>query len=38
MRALPVGTIAGELYAGSALAPAARSRIVLPLAATTLLP
>jgi MFS family permease len=38
MCALPVGTIAGELYAGSALGPAARSRIVLPLAATTLLP
>ncbi|MFC4610527.1 MFS transporter [Streptomyces maoxianensis] len=38
MCALPVGTIAGELYAGSALGPATRSRIVLPLAATTLLP
>ncbi|MFE0104828.1 MFS transporter [Streptomyces sp. NPDC059009] len=38
MCALPVGTIAGELYAGSALSTAARSRIVLPLAAVTLLP
>ncbi|WP_405806000.1 MFS transporter [Streptomyces sp. NBC_00210] len=38
MCALPVGTIAGELYAGSALGPATRSRIVLPLAAVTLLP
>ncbi|WP_406279803.1 MFS transporter [Streptomyces sp. NBC_00191] len=38
MCALPVGTITGELYAGSALGPRARSRIVLPLAATTLLP
>ncbi|MFD9858352.1 MFS transporter [Streptomyces alboflavus] len=38
MCAMPVGTIAGEVYAGSALSPATRSRIVLPLAATTLLP
>ncbi|MEV6108423.1 MFS transporter [Streptomyces sp. NPDC051940] len=38
MCALPVGTIAGEVYAGSALSPATRSRIVVPLAATTLLP
>ncbi|MFD9909395.1 MFS transporter [Streptomyces sp. NPDC059063] len=38
MCAMPVGTIAAELYAGSALSPAARSRIVLPLATTTLLP
>lgn len=38
MCALPVGTIAGELYAGSALGPATRSRVVLPLAAATLLP
>lgn len=38
MCAMPVGTIAGEVYAGSALTAAARSRIVLPLAATTLLP
>ncbi|MFJ2768044.1 MFS transporter [Streptomyces sp. NPDC087300] len=38
MCALPVGTIAAELYAGSALSAAARGRIVLPLAALTLLP
>lgn len=38
MCAMPVGTIAGEVYAGSALTAATRSRIVLPLAATTLLP
>ncbi|MFD6291580.1 MFS transporter [Streptomyces sp. NPDC060205] len=38
MCAMPVGTIAGELYAGSALTPAARSRIVLPLAGCGLLP
>ncbi|WJV46128.1 MFS transporter [Streptomyces flavofungini] len=38
MCAMPVGTIAAEVYAGSALTPATRSRIVLPLAATTLLP
>ncbi|MFD5702008.1 MFS transporter [Streptomyces lasiicapitis] len=38
MCAMPVGTVAGEVYAGSALTAAARSRIVLPLAATTLLP
>ncbi|MFI1394887.1 MFS transporter [Streptomyces sp. NPDC020681] len=38
MCALPVGTIAGELYAGSVLGPAARSRIALPLAAVILLP
>ncbi|WP_237519910.1 MFS transporter [Streptomyces sp. HUCO-GS316] len=38
MCAMPVGTIAGELYAGSVLTPAARSRIVLPLAACGLLP
>ncbi|TLS41002.1 MFS transporter [Streptomyces montanus] len=38
MCAMPVGTIAGELYAGAALSPAARSRIVLPLACGTLLP
>ncbi|MEU7578273.1 MFS transporter [Streptomyces sp. NPDC041068] len=38
MCALPVGTIAGELYAGSALSAATRSRIVLPLAALTLVP
>jgi hypothetical protein len=35
---MPVGTIAGELYAGAALSPAARSRIVLPLAGAGLLP
>ncbi|MFD7624570.1 MFS transporter [Streptomyces sp. NPDC059851] len=38
MCALPVGTIAGELWAGSALGPAARSRMVAPLAAVGLLP
>ncbi|MEV0322343.1 MFS transporter [Streptomyces sp. NPDC050658] len=38
MCALPVGTIAGELYAGSALSAATRARIVLPLASVTLLP
>ncbi|WP_225882181.1 MFS transporter [Streptomyces aureocirculatus] len=38
MCAMPIGTIAGEVYAGSALTSAARARIVLPLAATTLLP
>lgn len=38
MCAMPVGTIAGELYAGSVLTPAGRSRIVLPLAACGLLP
>ncbi|MFI8103585.1 MFS transporter [Streptomyces sp. NPDC086023] len=38
MCALPVGTIAGELWAGSALGAAARSRIVRPLAAVSLLP
>ncbi|WP_447040065.1 MFS transporter [Streptomyces sp. DSM 118878] len=38
MCALPVGTIAGELYAGSALSAGSRARIVLPLASLTLLP
>ncbi|MEV7416945.1 MFS transporter [Streptomyces sp. NPDC089919] len=38
MCALPVGTIAGELWAGTALGPAARERIVRPLAAVSLLP
>ncbi|NXY94344.1 MFS transporter [Streptomyces sp. BR123] len=38
MCALPVGTIAGELWAGSALGPEARSRLVAPLAAAALLP
>ncbi|MEU6824358.1 MFS transporter [Streptomyces atriruber] len=38
MCALPVGTIAAELYAGSALSASARARIVLPLASLTLVP
>ena len=38
MCALPVGTIAGELYAGSRLAPGTRTRIALPLVCLTLLP
>lgn len=38
MCALPVGTIAGELWAGSALTARTRSRIVAPLAAVSLLP
>ncbi|MEU5807261.1 MFS transporter [Streptomyces sp. NPDC047718] len=38
MCALPVGTIAGELWAGSFLAPETRSRLVAPLAAAGLLP
>ncbi|QEU91748.1 MFS transporter [Streptomyces kanamyceticus] len=38
MCALPVGTIAAELYVGSALSAAARARVVVPLAALTLLP
>lgn len=38
MCALPVGTIAGELYAGSRLRPATRERITLPLVCCTLLP
>ncbi|GGU99993.1 MFS transporter [Streptomyces spectabilis] len=38
MCAMPIGTIAGELYAGAALSVRARARITLPLAATTLLP
>ncbi|WP_328356755.1 MFS transporter [Streptomyces sp. NBC_00445] len=38
MCALPVGTIAGELYAGARLRPAARERITLPLVCCTLLP
>ncbi|MEU0599090.1 MFS transporter [Streptomyces sp. NPDC006393] len=38
MCALPVGTVAGELYAGSRLRPAARERIALPLVCVTLLP
>ncbi|MFD5420229.1 MFS transporter [Streptomyces sp. NPDC127069] len=38
MCALPVGTIAGELWAGSALSPRTRARITAPLAAVCLLP
>ncbi|MFJ3632095.1 MFS transporter [Streptomyces sp. NPDC090112] len=38
MCALPVGTIAGELWAGSTLSARTRSRIVAPLAAAGLLP
>ncbi|MGR4882197.1 MFS transporter [Streptomyces sp. LARHCF249] len=38
MCALPVGTIAGELWAGSALTSRTRSRITVPLAAAGLLP
>ncbi|WP_234332204.1 MFS transporter [Streptomyces sp. NRRL S-87] len=38
MCAMPVGAVAGELWAGSALGPAARSRIARPLAAVSLLP
>ncbi|WP_435845407.1 MFS transporter [Streptomyces erythrochromogenes] len=38
MCALPVGTLAGELWAGSALSARTRSRIVAPLAAAGLLP
>ncbi|MDQ0686353.1 MFS family permease [Streptomyces achromogenes] len=38
MCALPVGTVAGELYAGARLRPAARERIALPLVCVTLLP
>ncbi|MFF9508894.1 MFS transporter [Streptomyces sp. NPDC014724] len=38
MCAMPVGHIGAELYAGTVLAPRLRSRIVLPVAATGLLP
>ncbi|MGE7388540.1 MFS transporter [Streptomyces sp. NPDC004126] len=38
MCALPVGTVAGELWAGSALTARTRSRITAPLAAVSLLP
>ncbi|MET8248607.1 MFS transporter [Streptomyces sp. NPDC005202] len=38
MCALPIGTIAGELYAGSRLRPATRERIALPMVCLTLLP
>ncbi|MDX3249453.1 MFS transporter, partial [Streptomyces sp. ME18-1-4] len=38
MCALPVGAIAGELYAGARLPPVTRERIALPLVCVTLLP
>ncbi|ROP50919.1 MFS transporter [Streptomyces sp. PanSC9] len=38
MCALPVGTVAGELFAGARLRPAARERVALPLLCLTLLP
>ncbi|MGW7198859.1 MFS transporter, partial [Streptomyces chryseus] len=38
MCAMPVGHIAGELWAGSALGPRGRERIVVPVAAVCLLP
>lgn len=38
MCALPVGTIAGELYAGARLRPATRERVALPLVCATVLP
>ncbi|MEU8030269.1 MFS transporter [Streptomyces sp. NPDC049099] len=38
MCALPVGTVAGELFAGARLAPPARERVALPLLCLTLLP
>ncbi|GGV24624.1 MFS transporter [Streptomyces filipinensis] len=38
MCALPVGTVAGELFAGARLAPVARERVALPLLCLTLLP
>ncbi|MEV4424532.1 MFS transporter [Streptomyces sp. R-07] len=38
MCALPFGTIAGELFAGSFLSAATRSRVVLPLALVSVLP
>ncbi|GAA0474548.1 MFS transporter [Streptomyces sp. NPDC046215] len=38
MAGMPVGSIAGEVLAGSLLSPRARERCVLPLAAVTLLP
>ncbi|MEV0975860.1 MFS transporter [Streptomyces sp. NPDC049915] len=38
MCALPVGTIAGEVFAGARLRPAVRERIALPLVCVTLLP
>ncbi|MER6030817.1 MFS transporter [Streptomyces sp. NPDC001851] len=38
MCALPVGTVAGELFAGARLGPVARERVALPLLCPTLLP
>ncbi|MGW2617053.1 MFS transporter [Streptomyces sp. NPDC001500] len=38
MCALPVGTVAGELFAGARLRPVSRERIALPLVCVTLLP
>ncbi|MFI9807541.1 MFS transporter [Streptomyces sp. NPDC052301] len=38
MCALPVGTVAGELFAGARLGPAARERIALPLLCLIVLP
>ncbi|MGJ5753293.1 putative MFS family arabinose efflux permease [Streptomyces puniciscabiei] len=38
MCALPVGTVAGELFAGAGLGPRARERVALPLLCLTLLP
>ncbi|MFJ6724842.1 MFS transporter [Streptomyces sp. NPDC091281] len=38
MCALPVGTLAGEVFAGARLRPAVRERIALPLVCLTLLP
>ncbi|KAF4409438.1 MULTISPECIES: MFS transporter [Streptomyces] len=38
MCGMPVGAVTGELLAGAALGPRGRSRIVLPLAAVSLLP
>ncbi|MEU7315259.1 MFS transporter [Streptomyces sp. NPDC007083] len=38
LAAAPVGSVAGELAVGSLLPPAARERLVLPLASTLLLP
>ncbi|MBL1085754.1 MFS transporter [Streptomyces actinomycinicus] len=38
MCALPVGTVAGELFAGARLRPPARERVALPLLCLTLLP
>ncbi|MFI6350692.1 MFS transporter [Streptomyces sp. NPDC050560] len=38
MCSMPIGTIAGEVYAGSRLSPGARAAITLPLASVLLLP